>query len=351
MREIKTLCILIFLATSQQVKAYNELTFCHEVRNVRLSITNTGSLQAVAWQWTYTGATPVMPGFRQDSICGGLSYDNPGVYWVYVQTTFSDGSTDLDTWRMNAFVSVIPLFTLPDSVVCTPSISLNYTSGISGPIYRYLWQPSGGTNVSQNITAAGNYTGIVYSVDDYSNRFGACDSQWQDFTITQEAPLNVSLPQGLFICQGAPINLDAGNPGASYAWLPNGETSQVITLDRPGTYSVTVRSPLGCTANASTVVRDSCPIFVWMPNVFSPNGDGRNDRLIWKGNVLEAKNYRYRVYNRWGEKVFDTRDFTAEWDGTYDGKQCQTGVYVYKVEFVDNKDEQRQLEGNVTLIR
>ena len=344
-----TLSLLMLLSKTSY--SYNELTFCHEVRNVRLSITSTGTSPAVAWKWSYPGATPVTNGFREDSICGGLEYKVAGTYWVYVETTFANGETDLDTWKMNAFVSVIPNFSLPDSVVCRPSINLNYTTGINGSIYRYLWKPNDQTTANANINSPGSYTGIVYSVDDYSDRFGACDSQWSDFTITQEAPISVDLPQNLFICQGAPVTLDAGNPGSSYAWLPNGESTRTVQAGFPGTYSVIVTTPLGCKAQGQTTVKDSCPIYVWMPNVFSPNGDGKNDSLRWDGNVYSTKDYRFRVYSRWGEKLFDTKDMWQSWDGYYNGKPVQTGVYVYRIEFIDSKEEIRRLEGDVTVLR
>ena len=350
-RTVSLILFLFALLYSHSSWAYNELSFCHKVRNVRLTINSTGSAQAVAWKWTYSGATQVMPGFREDSVCGGLEYKVAGIYWVYVETTFSNGQKDLDTWRMNAFVSVIPNFSFRDSIVCSSNVNINYTSGLANSIYRYLWKPNNQTTASVNITQPGNYTGVVYSVDDYSDRFGACDSQWRNFTITQEAPIAVNLPQNLFICQGSSISLDAGNPGSTYSWLPNGEQSRIVMAGFPGTYSVTVTSSLGCRAFGQTTVKDSCPIYVWMPNAFSPNNDGKNDSLRWNGNVYSTKNYSYKVYNRWGEKLFETDNMWQSWDGYYMRKPVPTGVYVYRIDFIDSKDGLRQLFGNVTLLR
>ena len=165
--------------------AYNELTFCHEVRNVILNIKNEGSIPAVAWDWTYVGGTP-HPGYRSDSVLGPIEYKIAGTYWVYVTTTFQNGSTDLDTFKMNAFASRVPSFSFKDTVVCSssPNFNINFNSGVTGDIYRYLWKPDDQTTNNITVTAPGNYTGVVYSVDDYSDRYGACDSQWRNFTIT-----------------------------------------------------------------------------------------------------------------------------------------------------------------------
>lgn len=332
--------------------AYNELTFCHEVRLVTLSITNQGGSPPVSWDWNYVGGTPGT-GFRQDSVLGPLQYNDSGTYWVYVETSFANGSSQLDTWKLNAFVSIVPDFSFPDSVVCGTSstLNLNYGSGISGPIYRYLWEPGQQTTESITINSAGAYTGVVYSVDDFSDRFGACDSQWRDFNITREDPISVNLPQNLFICEGAPVTLDAENPGATYTWQPNGENTRTIEVSIPGVYSVRVISPLGCTAEGRTTVKDSCPIYVWMPNAFTLNNDGRNDSLRWQGNLYSAKNYSFMIFNRWGEKLFETNDMWQSWDGYYSGEPVPAGVYVYQVYFIDSKDEVRFLAGDVTILR
>lgn len=342
------LFLLFFICKT--TSAYNELTFCHEVRFVTLSILNNGGSPAVAWDWTYTGGTPV-GNFRQDSVLGGLEYSTAGTYWVYVETTYANGGSQLDTWKLNAFVSTIPDFSFPDSVVCGTNLNLNYTSGISGSIYRYLWEPDNQTTESIAITAPGSYTGTVYSVDDFSDRFGACDSQSRSFTISQEEEISVDLPQDLFICQGTPVTLDAGNPGSTYSWLPNGESSQTVEAAFPGIYSVTVTTPLGCVAQAQTTVKDSCPIYVWMPNAFTINEDGRNDSLKWQGNVVRASEYSFKIFNRWGEILFETKDMWQSWDGKYAGSPVQAGVYGYQIYFIDSKGKIRSLAGDVTVLR
>ncbi|HNW70065.1 MAG TPA: gliding motility-associated C-terminal domain-containing protein [Bacteroidales bacterium] len=88
---------------------------------------------------------------------------------------------------------------------------------------------------------------------------------------------------------------------------------------------------------------------LYIPNIFSPNSDGQNDVLYIRGeNIKEAS---LCIYNRWGEKVFETQDKNTGWDGTYKGKACPADVYIFYVSitFADGITEQRK--GNITLVR
>jgi len=88
---------------------------------------------------------------------------------------------------------------------------------------------------------------------------------------------------------------------------------------------------------------------IFIPNIFSPNGDGQNDLFRVRGENLET--LHLTVYNRWGEKVFEGNEPQAAWDGTFNGKTCAGGVFYYMAEigFVGGKREMRK--GNVTLVR
>ncbi len=87
----------------------------------------------------------------------------------------------------------------------------------------------------------------------------------------------------------------------------------------------------------------------FIPNAFSPNGDGQNDVLYVRGNNIQQIDLK--VYNRWGEMVFETTDKTIGWDGTYKGKPCNTGVYVYMLSGTYTDGSGIKQNGNVSLIR
>jgi len=161
----------------------------------------------------------------------------------------------------------------------------------------------------------------------------------------------INLGNDSFICTGDSVILDAGNPGASYQWS-TGETTQTITIDTAGTYWVEVDDSI-CVGNDTIVIAEDCdttepPIF-FLPNSFSPNGDNNNDVLLVRGSGI--KSIKLFIYNRWGEKVFETYDIKKDWDGTYRGKSLNPTVFAWyaEVEFINNELIYRK--GNVTLIK
>jgi gliding motility-associated-like protein len=90
-----------------------------------------------------------------------------------------------------------------------------------------------------------------------------------------------------------------------------------------------------------------CDIFI--PNIFSPNGDGQNDVLYVRGQGIEQ--LTFVVYNRWGETVFETKDPNHGWDGTFKGKPAEAGVYVWHVEARLEDGLEVRRSGNVMLTR
>jgi len=88
---------------------------------------------------------------------------------------------------------------------------------------------------------------------------------------------------------------------------------------------------------------------VFIPNIFSPNGDGENDMFFIRGERIERT--EMQVYNRWGNQVFESKDLTTGWDGKNKGMDCAAGVYFYRalIRFTDGREEERR--GNVTLVR
>ena len=92
-----------------------------------------------------------------------------------------------------------------------------------------------------------------------------------------------------------------------------------------------------------------CDFFVYLPNAFTPNGDGNNDVFLVRGKGIETLSVS--IYNRWGNKVFETEDEIRGWDGTYKGSEQNSGVFVFIVQgtFVNGKAFKES--GDVELIR
>jgi gliding motility-associated-like protein len=90
---------------------------------------------------------------------------------------------------------------------------------------------------------------------------------------------------------------------------------------------------------------------MWIPNAFTPDGDENNN--VWRPVGYNYKEGYFEVYNRWGELIFESHDFSVGWDGSYKGGQyfVQDGVYVYKVYWVDIKNKRHVEYGHIALIR
>ena len=126
-----------------------------------------------------------------------------------------------------------------------------------------------------------------------------------------------------------------------------------VVPEESATYTITVTDTFGCT-RSDTVFLKVDPIicgtpFVFIPNSFTPNGDGMNDILYVRSDILEEM--YFVVYSRWGEKLFETAQQEIGWDGTFKKKDCQTGVYDYYFKGKCKDGDELELKGNVTLIR
>ncbi|MCW3077252.1 MAG: hypothetical protein JWO32_1861 [Bacteroidetes bacterium] len=88
-----------------------------------------------------------------------------------------------------------------------------------------------------------------------------------------------------------------------------------------------------------------------IPTGFTPNGDGNNDEFKPLGSASYAHDFEFRIWNRWGQEVFRSTDPTHGWDGNYEGKQAQTGVYAYVISYKNVYNESKIKKGNVTLVR
>ncbi len=149
----------------------------------------------------------------------------------------------------------------------------------------------------------------------------------------------------------------------SIGWQPGNENMCINCYDpvvRPFEdtyYTVSVIDENGCTATAQTLVVVDKERRVYIPNAFSPNGDGQNDALTVFSDMLSvAQVNTFQIFSRWGEKLFENNDFQPNqasegWDGLFGNKMMMSGVYVFfaEVEFLDGHRE--IYKGDVTLLR
>ena len=120
--------------------------------------------------------------------------------------------------------------------------------------------------------------------------------------------------------------------------------SQIVYLEGKNQY--------GCATKDSMQIHLlSCdPTSIFVPNTFTPNGDGVNDKLYVRSKTLAQLEY-FRVFNRWGGVVFETTNVSEGWDGNINGKLADDGVYVYQVSGKCESGYDVATNGTVTLIR
>lgn len=115
----------------------------------------------------------------------------------------------------------------------------------------------------------------------------------------------------------------------------------------PGNYAFSFSIGGSCPAISTITVQD-CAVEVLVPNAFTPNNDGLNDRFqIVNAASIESQSIKFQIYNRWGQMVFSTTDPTTAWDGTYQNEVQDLGIYMYFIELDNNVI----VQGSVTLIR
>jgi gliding motility-associated-like protein len=152
-----------------------------------------------------------------------------------------------------------------------------------------------------------------------------------------------------------PVQLHASG-GTYYEWTPGNFLSNafiadpVATLPKDQTYVLTARNDDGCEARDTINIKIFEHLDIYVPTAFTPNSDGRNDVLHIVAPGLKELFY-FRVYNRWGQPVFETTNLLQGWDGRIHGQLPETGMYVWIMKGVTYLGNVVERKGTVTLIR
>jgi gliding motility-associated-like protein len=250
------------------------------------------------------------------------------------------------TTRDSVLVTIVnpPVFTLgPDTAVCQDDSLL--ADATESTALSYLWS-TGDSTASIYIYEPGQYYVEVANL-------GCVRTDTLEVGGFLDNP-PLSLGEDSLYCFffKDTLYLDGG-PGASWLWSPTGDTTRYITILQPDTYYVSVIRDNGCRRTASLEVNEACEPLVFIPNAFTPDGDGLND--VIGASVNNADNYSLRIVNRRGQTVFYTDVPGEGWDGKFEGKDAPIGVYIYRLnyhglDFEGSKYNGKQL-GSITLIR
>lgn len=218
-------------------------------------------------------------------------------------------------------------------------------SGGTGP-YTYVWN-NGATTASGTGFAPGNCSVIV------TDSLG-CNAAFTGF-VNQTGLFSIDAGADATIQAGTSIELTGTGPAnAVYQWSP----AEFLSCS---TCVSTVASPEITTAYVLTVIQNGCAVVdtvvievelkcgdLFVPSGFSPNSDGFNDILYPRGNCITY--LEFKIFDRWGNLIFESYDQNTGWDGTYRGKDVLPGVYVYYMS-ATVKGDILFLHGDVTLVR
>lgn len=227
-------------------------------------------------------------------------------------------------------------------------------SGGSAP-YTYLWTPSEQTSALASGLAPGVYSVAVTD----ANNCTVTASQ----TVLDVAPILATIvPDSANISMGDTLHLgvnveNAVGTSLQYTWTPSEGLSctdcsnPVVTVFNDIVYSVLVTDENGCTSFnfAQAYVSVDGSLFYFIPNAFSPNADGINDVFQIFGQ--DIKSVDLKIFNRWGEKVFEGQNQFLTWNGSYQGSAQNPGVYSYIVKITFLNDAEVIKKGSVTLLK
>ncbi len=137
------------------------------------------------------------------------------------------------------------------------------------------------------------------------------------------------------------------NTAVDYLWQ-DGSTLPNYTVTSAGVYSLKASNKCGTLTSSIKITTGVCKLI--MPSAFTPNGDGFNDLFKVKY-PFPVQRFDMVVYNRWGQKIFETEDITQGWDGTLNGQLQPPGAYIWIISLIDDQSVSQAAHGTVVLIR
>lgn len=347
----------------------NELANCLHDTTTFLSLSsveNAPNDELVLWNWNFDdGSTSTL----QDTAHVFADY---GFYNVALAVQTNHGCQDTVVRAVEIYPLPEVQFTADTTYGCQPfRVYFTDQTNIATPYNLSTWEWNFGDNAdtisnrhpqhTYNNTTLGHFDTGVYSVYLRVTSAKGCisDTVYTDY-ITEYPKPNALFgvdPKRTDILFPKVTISDLSSPNVT-AWqydLGDGASS---TLQSPvhsypdtGNYQIWqyVTTQYGCKDTANYHVRIDPQFTFYIPSAFTPDQDSKNETFFGAGIGIET--YRMRIYDRWGELIFESNEYDYHWDGTYKGKQVQKGVYVYRFDILDVKGEPHIYRGHVTLYR
>lgn len=315
---------------------------------VDASVANTGTLSS--WAWSF--------GDNASSIAQNPqhAYVGPGNFNVQMIVTSSNGCTDTVVKQVTVYPLPLPSFNASIACESYPTNFTNTSFIPSGSITGYTYDFNGIGSSTQSDPSFVFPTSGIYNVSLTAvSNFGCTN------TVIQQIDVH-AIPTAAFVAGPNPAlveqditftDVTAGNI-VSWQWdFGDGEGDNASitqhSYDGGGVYVVTLTivDNIGCTDTVSKEI--SIALLPVLPSGFTPNGDGENDVFIIRGGPF--RNVDFKVYNNWGQVIFESNDSNIGWDGTYKGEPVPLGVYTWTFVVDMGSNFVVRESGDVTLIR
>ncbi|MGN6248118.1 MAG: gliding motility-associated C-terminal domain-containing protein [Ginsengibacter sp.] len=282
-------------------------------------ITFSFNLSNASYSWSTGSTSP------------SVKLSKPGTYYL---TVAQNGCNASDTVNIN--YQPAPVVSLGSDTTICEATSLMLSAANANA--TYLWQ-DGSTAPQFKVTSAGIYF-VIASI-------GNCRAS--DTITVNLLPLpKFTFQKGQYLCMGQTLSLSpVFNTPVNYLWQ-DGSTGESFTVSKEGIYFLTASNRCGSYTDSITISPGLCKLM--MPNAFSPNNDGINDVFRVKY-PFPVHSFDFQIFDRFGEKVYESADIMKGWDGTFKGQPAVAGSYSWTISVVSAEGKSEFSKGLVMLIR
>ena len=317
-----------------------------------------GSNTALSIQGAQTYQWSPSVGLNCDTCANPIATpDNTTTYTVTALT--NGGCPGTDTVKVTVF-QPIDINVSPNKQICTSESFKLFANGASS----YVWSPAQGlsSTTSANPTTTTNTT-IQYMVVGFDNHNCFKDTGFVKITVRPKPTILLGSDQT--VSTGTVVSLTGittNGPIVSWLWTPSTDLScntcptPMATIKKDITYTATVKNIYGCIATDDIHFHTICEgSQVYVPNAFTPDGDGKNDILMVRSKGIEAVR-SFKIYSRWGELIFEQNNFPPNnpaygWDGKIKGVVGSAEVYVYVAQVTCDNIKDFIIKGNISILK
>ena len=297
-------------------------------------------------------------GFTATSRNITYSFKNPGIYKVVLIVNSNSACADSSSVTVIVNPNVFAAFTVNAACINEPVKAVNNTIDPGTSPVSYLWNfGNGQTSTSANppVQFYPNVGDYVMSLSVSTARCPFPLSIQKRFVKIERAAKGINNPV-TYAVSGLPQPLAARPIGTSALWTPPtfldnaASYKPVFTGDQEKSYTIKLTTAAGCITIDTQVVKINKSIVIYVPNAFTPNSDSRND--ILKPFMIGIKELVYfKIFNRWGELVFETKSIDKGWDGRYKGMPVQSHTLVWILQGIGADGKIYNAKGSTVLIR